>query len=311
MLVTVCIPFCFEGEFLKGSLRQIFKHRHNDIDYEIILCDQADKALSDEIMDIYGNNDEIKIVKLPRVDAGYPIDVSARMAKGEYFCSLDADAFPISNKWLWLPIKLIDKYGLSYVGKESGLHHSYKSLGDYYHINNYYRLSKTSIAVKCSEDVGFMRPSNRRRVDMKFNVDMSIGCDNGVVAQWYSDKMNMGPKLGLFMDKIIGKTPTSGVYGMIIDDLVFHMVFGQTREEHISGGLGEEYYSLNNDIYKNGLTDETINKLLSMSKTENILDLYGYENLIINGRSIYENGSSRFLTDDDDIQNYIKYLKEL
>ena len=309
-LVTVCIPVCYEFEFLKASIRQIMKHRHDEIDYEIIICDQTLPEMSEKINEIYKDNSEIKIVKIPRVDAGYPIDIAVRMAKGEYFCSLDADAFPISNLWLYLPVKLIEKFGFSFIGKESGLHHSYKNqLGEYFHLNNYYRVSKTSVAKQISENVGFIRPQNKHRVDLRYSHSQSISCDNGVIAQWYSDNEKMGPKLSLMMDKIIGKTPTLGVYGMIIDDLVFHMVFGQTNEECGINNLGDGYVSLNREINQSGLTDEIIERLLSLSKTENILGLYGQENLRINGRQYYNNTEHRFLSEDDEITKFINEIK--
>ena len=309
-LVTVCIPVCYEFEFLKGSIRQIMKYKHDEIDYEIIICDQTSPEMSEKINQLYGGNSEIKIVRIPRVDAGFPIDVGVRMAKGEYFCSLDADAFPISNLWLYLPVKLIEKFGFSFIGKESGLHLSYiKQLGDYFHLNNYYRVSKTSVAKKISEEVGFIRPHNKRKVDLHYDQDHAISCDNGVIAQWYSDNQNMGPKLCLMMDKIIGKTPTLGVYGMIIDDLVFHMVFGQTNEECGINNLGNAYVSLNTEINQTGLTDEIIEKLLSLSKTENILNLYGQENLRINGRQYYNNTEHKFLSEDDEITKFINEIK--
>lgn len=309
-LVTICIPVCYEIEFLKGSIKQIFKHKHDEIEYEIIICDQMNEKNSNEVNELYKNITEIKIIKIPRIDAGYPIDIAVRMAKGEYFCTLDADAFPISNLWLYLPIKLIEKYGFSFIGKESGLHLSYTNLGNYFHLNNYYRISKTDIAKKISEEIGFIRPQNKNRSELTYNKNINISCDNGVLAQWYSDINNMGPKLCLMMDKIIGKTPTLGVYGMIIDDLVFHMVFGQTNEEN--GGLntlGNDYYVLNNEIITNGLTDEIIEKLISLSKTENILNLYGEENLKINGRQYYDNNNHFFLNNENEINIFIENIK--
>jgi hypothetical protein len=309
-LVTVCIPVCYELEFLKGSIRQIMKHRHEEIDYEIIICDQTNEEMSKKINDLYKDNPEIKIVKIPRVDAGYPIDVAARMAKGEYFCTLDADAFPVSNLWLYLPVKLIEKFNFSFIGKESGLHLSYvHQLGEYFHLNNYYRVSKTDLARTISEQIGFIRPQNKSRVDLTYKKNIYVSCDNGVMAQWYSDTEKMGPKLCLMMDKIIGKTPNLGVYGMVIDDLVFHMVFGQTNEECGITNLGDDYTSLNREINEKGLTDEMIEKLLSLAKTENILNLYGEENLRINGRQYYNNASGRFLTPDDEITTFIEKIK--
>lgn len=309
-LVTICIPVCYELQFLKGSIRQIMKHKHKEIDYEIIICDQTNEEMSKEIKTLFGNNPEIKIVKIPRIDAGYPIDIAVRMAKGKYFCTLDADAFPISDLWLYLPVKLIENFNFTFIGKESGLHHSYtEQLGQYFHLNNYYRVSRTDIAKVISEEIGFIRPQNKNKVDIKYNKNISVWCDNGVAAQWFSDTNKMGPKLCLMMDKIIGKTPNLGVYGMVIDDLVFHMVFGQTNEECGINNLGDGYVSLNREIYDNGLTDEIIEKLLSLAKTENILNLYGEENLRINGRQYYNDGVHYFLDEENEITKFINKIK--
>jgi hypothetical protein len=211
---------------------------------------------------------------------------------------------------LYLPVKLIEKFNFSFVGKESGLHHSYtQQLGEYFHLNNYYRISRTNLAKKISEEIGFIRPQNKSRVNLIYEKNVHISCDNGVLAQWYSDTEKMGPKLCLMMDKIIGKTPSLGVYGMVIDDLVFHMVFGQTNEECGITNLGDGYASLNREINENGLTDEMIEKLLSLAKTENILTLYGEENLRINGRQYYDSTDKRFLSMDDEITTFIETIK--
>jgi hypothetical protein len=287
------------------------KYKHSEIDYEIIICDQTNEEMSKKIHELYQNVPEIKIVKIPRIDAGYPIDIAVRMAKGKYYCTLDADAFPISDLWLYLPVKLIEKFNFSFVGKESGLHLSYvNQLGEYYHLNNYYRVSRTDLAKKISEEIGFIRPQNKARVDLKYEKNIYVSCDNGVMAQWYSDTEKMGPKFCLMMDKIIGKTPNLGVYGMVIDNLVFHMVFGQTNEECGINNLGDDYASLNREINENGLTDEMIEKLLSLAKTENILNLYGEENLRINGRQYYEDNNRRFLTPEDEITIFIEEIKK-
>ena len=307
MLVTICIPICFELPFLEGSLRQIQKYKHPDIDHEILIMNQTEQKWHKKVNDLaqeYG----AKVIDIPRIDAGYPIDVASRIANGEYFCTLDADAFPISCNWLNLPIQLIKKFDFSFIGKESGLHYAYQNtLGNYFHLNNYYRVSKTSTAKFLSEKIGFIRQQNKSRAKLKYEInDINISCDNGVLVQWLSDKEKLGPKLSLKMDKIIGKTPNMGVYGMVIDDLVFHMVFGQTNEEY--GYLNQEYQELSNKIYSEGLTEEIINLLLSKAKIENIINLYGFENLSINGRQYYNNGDHRFLSDDDEITKFIERM---
>jgi hypothetical protein len=89
------------------------------------------------------------------------------------------------------------------------------------------------------------------------------------------------------------------------------MVFGQTNEECGITNLGDGYASLNREINENGLTDEMIEKLLTLSKTENILNLYGEENLRINGRQYYDSKTKEhyFLTDDQEITKFINKIK--
>lgn len=304
MLTTICIPVCHEIPFLEGALRQIQKYKHPDIDHEILIMNQTNPIHHKKLNEL-AEQYNAQIVDIPRIDAGYPIDIAARMANGEFFCTLDADAFPMSHGWLLLPTELINKFGFSFIGKESGLHHAYKnSLGEYFHLNNYYRISKTSVARTISEKVGFIRPQNRHMAQIKYEINnINISADNGVLAQWYADQQDFGPKLSLKMHKIIGKTPTMGVYGMIIEDLVFHMVFGQTNEEY--GFIGDDYHNLNSMVYQNGLTPDIIDLLISKSKTENIITLYGFENLMINGRQYYNKGNHKFLTDDDEITKFI------
>ena len=66
----------------------------------------------------------------------------------------------------------------------------------------------------------------------------------------------------------------------------------------------------NKEIYENGLTDEMIDKLLSLATTENILELYGEENLRINGRQYYNDGEHRFLDENDEITKFINKIRE-
>jgi len=267
---TILIPVVKEFEFLKGCINQIKKFEHQEIQTKIIIANQSDDNIHNKILELYNNDSQIKIIKINQIDAGYPIDKGLEICDTEYFCSLDCDAFPISNKWLYIPIKLINKFNLSFVGKETELHNSYKQLGKFLHINNYFRISKTSIAKDISEKVGFIRPTNHTKAGYSPIVKdwINISCDNGVVSQVYSDLNDYGDKLSLRMNRIIGETPGMGVYGMIIEDLIFHLVFGFS-EEWLSNQnqiLGSNYLSIKNDINLNGLTDINIERLLTISR---------------------------------------------
>jgi glycosyltransferase involved in cell wall biosynthesis len=302
MKCSILIPYVEEKEFIKGSIRQIKKFRHPEIENEIIIIDQS---LDDEIKDLYSSDPEIKLIKCPRVDAGYPIDVGLRNCSGEYFCSLDADAFPIHKNWLYVPIKLIEKYNFSFIGKQTGLHLSYKNQGNFFHINNYFRVSRKDLALKVSEDVGFLRYENHYKVSFapRINSGWNISCDNGVVAQWWSDKNKMGPKLSLAMNKFMGMTKEMGVYGMVIDDLIFHMVFGFGREwiQDLNKTLGDEYLNWNRRIIKEGLSDEIINELLS-----NLKPCWPIET----DRELWDGEKPERIEPGNEIWEYIQELKQ-
>lgn len=264
---TIIIPHVNTQHLLYGSINQIKKLTKN-IDWEIIVADQSDPEIHQEIIEKYKDDSNIKILKLNRVDAGYPIDVAARMSKKEFFCSLDADAFPIHENWLYLPIQLIKEFNLSFVGQDTGLgiHPEYAFDGEFCHLNNYFRVSKTSIVKHLSETAGFCRVQNRHRTGLSYQ---DIGwrlnhADNGVLAQWWSDKKSLGGKVGLALNKILGMTKEFGVYGMCIDDLVFHFVFGYHPDTiaDANKSLGSDYLNLESKIKKEGLTEQNIEALL-------------------------------------------------
>lgn len=282
--------------YLRTCINQIRKYKHPLIEHKIIIADQSDEPILKQIIDLYGNDPEILILKLPRIDAGYPIDVGLKYTNTEYFCSLDCDAFPIHHNWLYLPIKLIEKYNYSFVGSWTGLENSYKHKGNFFHINNYYRVSKTSLAREISEAVGFMRPQNRWKVGFipKDNSWGNEGCDNGVVAQWYCDQKKLGSKLSLRINKYLGTTPKMGIYGMVIDDLVFHMVFGFAEDwiTDIENTLGKAYLELKEKIILKGfISDDQIKELISHAlQTSKPLN-----DRLINGEKI--NNEVNFLID--------------
>lgn len=158
---TVLIPHVDTEYYLNFCVEQVRKYKHPDIEQKIIVIDQS----SHEITLLKDKSEDLRIIKVPRIDAGYPIDVGLKEADTEYFCTLDCDAFPIHKNWLFFPISAIERYGFSFVGNNTGLDQSYKQKGNFFHINNYFRISKTSVAKEISEAVGFMRVGNRPRVN--------------------------------------------------------------------------------------------------------------------------------------------------
>ena len=260
--VSIAIPVVDEFHFLRGTIEQIKKYKHPEINQQILVMDQSNTNHLDRA---YQSDPDVEVIKTTRIDAGYPIDEAAKIASGEYFCSLDADCWPVHPAYLYAPIKAIEKYKLSFVGKATGLHLSYQTQGNFYHINNYYRVSTTALVRKVAEAVSFMRYVNRYKANFIPNVDVpwTADCDNGVVANWYVDYAKLGPKLSLAMNKKLGNTNEMGVYGMTIDELVTHMVFGYGKEwiGNPHKVLGDKYLEWQNKIMIQGLTNEIIEEI--------------------------------------------------
>lgn len=300
--VTVVIPYVEEYHFLVASLREVNRRKHPQVEVEICVVDQSG---TDELNAVCAEHPNVKHIKTHRVDAGYPIDLVARQASGQYLCSLDADAFPISNKWLYLPIRLIEDFGLSFVGKQTGLHLAYKYAGNFFHLNNYYRVCKSSIARDLSERVGFCRYYNRDKTGLIYREPAETfrpsDCDNGVVAQWYSDMHRYGPKVSLAMNKILGMTLEMGVFGMVIDDLVFHMVFGFGREwiKDMDKTLGPDYLGWKARIMKDGLTGAMVEEICGSLKNHHPFT----------EREYWDGGNAMSLSSQDAIFQRIEELK--
>jgi hypothetical protein len=263
---------------VKGCVAQIKRFKHPEVNHRIVVADQSTVAIYEDLVDTYKNAADVEILRLPKVDAGYPIDIGARTAKGEYFCSLDCDAFPIHPCWLYLPIRLMEKYNLGLVGNTTGLHYSYmdktwqpKPWTRFFELNNYFRVSKTSLAKKVSEEAGFMRPAVHAQVGFKPAAKGWEGyADTGVLANWYIDDQRLGTKLSLKINKFLGHTKRWGIYGMVIDDLVFHLVFG-FGEDWVGdqdGLLGKEYLELKASMKARGITHELLMELVAKCRAQ-------------------------------------------
>jgi hypothetical protein len=228
--------------FLNTCVNQVLTHKHKDIETIICVVEQSNDEIKSNVKNILSKYENITVLDCEPIDAGYPIDYALEYYKNlnlniDYVCTLDADAFVVSNMYLYLPIKLIETYGYCYIGSSTDLAHwGYndrmkkidENTKEWQHINNYYRVSKFSTILKCSEDVGHLRLQNRHKINKTFVktlFDEIKECDNGVIAQWYSSYINQGEKLSL---EIISRSGlcSHGIYGMNIENMVYHVVFG-------------------------------------------------------------------------------------
>lgn len=304
---SVLIPIRYQEEnvFLKRNLLQINKFQHPEVSMEVLVADQTNSPEVNRVLSELSLS-YVKSFTCEGIDAGHPIDEGLKRASGNFFMSLDVDCAPIHKVWAYLPIKLVDKYNLSCVGKQTALHmaDAYKVLGNFVAINNYYRTMKTSIAKYVSESIGFCRPENRFRAGLipTKNYGWVVPADNGVYANAFMDRENLGPKVSLALNKINGFTNKMGVWGMVIDDLVWHMVFSSSKDwiEDKLDTLGQDYMYWCTRIYNEGFTDSIFQELMSNLKPHHQA-LYD--------REIYENGVLRRLTPQDEIFQEVYKLK--
>jgi len=271
---------------LDGVIAHAKAHRNPEVEYELLIADQSRPDIHAMICSKYSKDKEVRILKCPKVDAGWPIDCAVKVAKGDYCCTLDVDAFPIHPKWLLIPIRLIKEFGIGMVGHRTGLDVAYQHKGVFFELNNYFRVSKTSLLKELSEQVGFLRPnamslarfSPRNHEYNAFsagNDQHNLGnwADTGVIANWYMDNKRLGTKLSLCMNKFLGKAEYVGAYGMVLDDLVFHLVLGYAEDymtqERING-FGADFIRAKN-VINNGPTLEAIRSMVNTCQDNNTI----------------------------------------
>jgi len=91
---TILVPHVEAPGYLAACIRSIKKHVHPLIRQDVIIVDQSGESTYRQLEESYSRDPAIKILRLPLIDAGYPIDEALKYATGDYFCSLDCDAFP-------------------------------------------------------------------------------------------------------------------------------------------------------------------------------------------------------------------------
>ena len=237
--VTIAVPHVNTLGLLSCCIENILHHEHRDLDVEVLVVDQSEPlvkiAAKARFDNRHGAYTTVRVLDCARVDAGYPLDVAVRQASGEFFVSLDCDAWPISTAWLASPIEQIVRRGHTFVGCDCDLHAAYGHYGNFRAINNFYRVSWTDIALRASKAVGFLRPVNRDKVDLDIADDWPFHdwCDNGVAANWWVGKHFPGRSLVLPVTRILGRAhdkPDGCVYGIVVDEKVFHLGYGFYRD---------------------------------------------------------------------------------
>lgn len=266
---SILVPHVEALHYLKFCIKQIRKYRHAGIAQEIIIADQSGATVYQAIKQLYNGDNSIQILHFPKVDHGHAIDMGLKAARYEYYCSLDCDAFPIHKNWLYLPIKLLEQYNLSFVGNNNAKELFYQEKGEFFHINDFYRVSRTDLAREISDTVGFLKYENRERVGFAPKDDAwgNSYADSGIIAQWYADQKKLGEKISLDISSYVGTTNKMGQYGLVVDDLVFHLMFGYGEDwiADLTETIGVEYLELRARMRREGLSEQLLKELIAGS----------------------------------------------
>lgn len=274
----------YESEcFLHTCIRQTRKMEHSDIDQHIIICDQSSDETANRISKIYGMAKDITIVRTLPLYSGFGLDYIMRNIeiKTDYICQLHVDAFGITPNYIYLCIKLINEYNLSFVGQLQCI-----NLGDspvyppfpFFAMAQCFNVARTDTYKVLSLEAGFTRFHNRPQSGLTFQSNdwsewakddyNARGSDDDIVAFHWQDKHTQMDKLGLAITGYIQPS-----FGRIIESVLFH--FGSCREASSNiNSMPELYRYYTNKInedYSDSLIDEMVN--LAMANKPPELDI--------------------------------------
>lgn len=271
---TIIISHYQSLNFLQACIRQIRKFSHPDIEQHVIIADQSSEGTWMNIDDIYKDVKGVLVVHTKPLYSGYGIDCCVRYLdiKTDYICQIHSDAFPVSHKWLHLPITLIEEYNLSFVGQLQFINGKDNLASIYpphpfFAMAQCFNVAKTETYKEMSIEAGFTRFHNRPDSGLTFLNDdwdkwasdnyAAKGSDDDVVAFWWQDRHKEVNKLGLAVTGFISPN-----FGRIIEDLVFHFC---SARESIGVDMGARYNSFTKRINEN-YSDELIEEMINLAK---------------------------------------------
>lgn len=262
--------------FLTACIDYIRKCVNPEIDQHIYIIDQSSEETLSKVKDWYSNAADITIVPTKPHYSGYGIDFLLRNydLTEDYICQIHVDAFPISDKWLTMPIRLIEDLNLHFVGQLQFISKStdviYPPDAPFFAMAQCYNVAKRETYIEMSMNAGFTRMHERDKdKNMEFaNNDFlrwakrdykRRGSDDDVIAFYWEDKYLQHNKLGLAITGYIEPS-----YGRIIEDVVFH--FGSCREAiGVMRQMPFDYQEYTNRI-KNGYSDELVQEMVTRAR---------------------------------------------
>lgn len=271
---TIIISHFESLPFLRACIRQTRKYSHPDIEQQIIISDQSCRNIHSQVVEEFGKDKDIRIVWTRALYSGFGIDQIMRddYVTTEYICQLHVDAFGINRNYLYLCIKLIEEYNLSFVGQLQFIASGKDSIyppNPFFAMAQCFNVARTETYRELSMIAGFTRFHNRPQAGMTWlsndwgewaKEDYNArGSDDDVVAFHWQDKNKRVKKLGLAISGFIQPS-----FGRIIDEIVFH--FGSCRESlGVIDSMPELYQEYTKRINEN-YDDALINEMVTLAR---------------------------------------------
>lgn len=276
---TIIISHFESLVFLRTCIRQTRRYANENIHQHIIICDQSSDNTYYDVLAEYEGDEDITVVHTSPLYSGYGLDWIFRNVeiKTDYVAQIHVDAFSISDKWLLMPIKLIEECTLDFVGQlqfingKNNLAHIYPP-DPFFAMAQCYNVAPTHVYRELAMIPGFTRFHNRplaRQEGMEwsaFDWDrwaahdyQARGSDDDVVAFHWQDKHKQVDKLGLAITGYIEPS-----YGRIIESVVFH--FGSHREALSVLESMPKMYSYYLNKINLDYSDELIDEMVELAK---------------------------------------------
>lgn len=290
--VAILLPHWESWVFLRPCLEGMQARRNPLLDERIYVLDDASSDGSyEQARSCFAEDERIIFRQFERpnkqtdADVGLLLDYGLDLVQEQYVAMVDADAMPLSNDWLAFPVWLLEKYGCSSVGLDTGLSTGYArrdltqtwwqpatgyipGAGIYDNewfscTNNLYRVMPTALAKVVSEQIGFTRATPGTEIPFKARLRRRLrqlfgrpepnprhpylpgGCDNGVAANHFVDVNRMGPKFNLPLTSYIGLTLKDGAFGQNICGLLFHFALSTRALSQARREVGDAGGSFN------------------------------------------------------------------
>lgn len=283
---TIIISHYESLHFLHACIRQIRRYEHPDIKQHIIIVDQSCEDTRNIIFKEYNYVRNISLRSSDPLYSGHSIDCAMRMEnfKTDYICQLHVDAFPIHKNWLLLPITLIEEYGFAFAGQLHFYSRSTDTIyppGPFFSMSPTFNVARTETYREMSLNGGFTRFHEREKIKPAFNFQSTDwqewamqdyanrGSDDDVPAFHWEDKYRQHNKIGLALTGMMGIPGQDPGYGRIIEDIVFHFGFGN-EHKGVGDKMGTNYLYWMNRIKQEGLTDDIIEEMLLLARTNNV-----------------------------------------